>query len=170
MWNRNSAQLVFCAVIAFFGLQFVLSAAQAATATTTFQVQITITNACAIDSASTLDFGSRGSLSLGVSATSTINVQCTLLVPYSIGLDAGTGAGATIATRKMTGPGSATINYSLYQDLIHLFVWGTTILTNTVAGIGTGLSIPYTVYGYVPAQATPAAGVYTDTITVTVTY
>jgi spore coat protein U-like protein len=32
------------------------------------------------------------------------------------------------------------------------------------------LSIPYTVYGYVPPQATPAAGVYTDTITVTVTY
>jgi spore coat protein U-like protein len=49
-------------------------------------------------------------------------------------------------------------------------VWGTTIGTNTVSATGNGASQSYTVYGQVPAQTTPAAAVYTDTITVTVTY
>jgi len=144
--------------------------AYCAVASTTFQVQITITNACSIDSVNDLNFGSQGSIALGVDAITTFNVQCTLLVPYSIGLSAGTGAGATVTTRKMTGPASATIDYSLYQDLTHLLVWGDSIGTNTVAGIGTGLTLPYVVYGRVAPQATPAAGLYTDTITITVTY
>jgi spore coat protein U-like protein len=142
----------------------------AAVATTTFQVQITIVNACSIDSVNDLNFGSQGSIALGVDATSTFNVQCTLLVPYNIGLSAGGGAGATVTTRKLTGPGAATIDYSLYRDLTHLLVWGVSIGSDTIAGIGTGLSIPYVVYGRVAPQATPAAGTYTDTITITVTY
>jgi spore coat protein U-like protein len=138
------------------------------TTTATFQVQIIITNACSIDSTSTLNFGSQGTLAFAVAATS--SVSCTLALPSSISLDAGTGSGATVTTRKMTGPGSATVNYSLYQDITHLLIWGNTIGTNTMPGIGTGLSIPYTVFGHVPSQATPGAGTYTDTITVTVTY
>ncbi|MCE3520182.1 spore coat protein U domain-containing protein, partial [Escherichia coli] len=35
---------------------------------------------------------------------------------------------------------------------------------------GSGAAQPYTVYGRVPVQTTPAPGTYTDTITVTVTY
>jgi spore coat protein U-like protein len=139
------------------------------TTTATFQVQIIITNACSIGSASTLNFGSQGTLA-AVAATSTVSVNCTLALPYNVGLDAGTGAGATIAARLMTGPASATVSYSLYQDITHLLIWGNTIGTNTMPGAGTGLSIPYTVYGSVPSQATPAAGTYTDTITITVTY
>jgi spore coat protein U-like protein len=144
--------------------------ADAATSTATFQVQIIITNACSIGSVSTLNFGSQGSLASAIAATTTVSVNCTLALPYSVGLDVGTGSGATVATRKMTGPASATVAYSLYQDITHLLVWGNTIGTNTVAGVGTGLSVPYTVFGDVPSQATPAAGTYTDTITVTVTY
>jgi spore coat protein U-like protein len=140
------------------------------TTTATFQVQIIITNACSIASASTLNFGSQGTLAFAVAATSTVSVNCTLALPYNIGLDAGTGSGATVTTRKMTGPASATVNYTMYQDVANLLLWGNTIGTNTVAGVGTGLSIPYTVYGSVPSQATPAAGTYTDTVTVTVTY
>jgi len=49
-------------------------------------------------------------------------------------------------------------------------VWGNTVGTNTVAGTGTGNSQSLTVYGNVPAQATPPAATYNDTITVTVTY
>jgi spore coat protein U-like protein len=144
--------------------------AASTTTTATFQVQIIITNACSIGSASALNFGSQGTLAAAVAATSTVSVNCTLTLPYNISLDAGTGSGATVAARIMTGPASATVGYSLYQDITHLLVWGNTIGTNTVAGVGTGLSLPYTVYGNVPSQATPAAGTYTDTITVTVTY
>ena len=144
---------------------------QAATVTTTFTVQITITNACTIVSATNMNFGSvcviGGS---GVSATSTITVQCTQSAPYTIGLSAGTGAGATVASRLMTSGASNTVGYSLYQDAGHSLVWGTTISTNTVAGTGSGASQPITVYGFVPSQSTPPAATYNDTITVTVTY
>ena len=66
--------------------------------------------------------------------------------------------------------GSATVTYSLYSDSGRTTVWGNTVGTNTVAGVGNGASQSYTVYGRVPAQTTPAAATYTDTITVTVTY
>ncbi|HVV63720.1 MAG TPA: spore coat U domain-containing protein [Pseudolabrys sp.] len=138
--------------------------------TTNFQVQITITDACVISGVNDLDFGSQSSLASAVTSTSTFNVNCTLGLPYTIGLSVGGGAGATTATRLMTGPGGATVTYSLYQDVAHTLVWGSSIGTDTVAAVGTGLAVPYTVYGQVPAQSTPATGTYTDTITITVTY
>jgi len=143
--------------------------ALAATATTSFQVQLTIEAQCLINSTSTLSFGTQGVLSANVDQTSTVQIQCTNTTPYTIGLDAGTGTGATVATRKLTG-GGATINYSLYSDAARTSVWGTTIGSNTVASTGTGASQSFTVYGRIPAQTTPAPATYTETITVTVTY
>jgi spore coat protein U domain-containing protein, fimbrial subunit CupE1/2/3/6 len=142
----------------------------AATATTTFQVQMTVTSSCVINSAPTLDFGSTGVLTGNVDQSSTLQVQCTNTTPYNIGLDAGAGSGASIATRKMTSGGSATINYSLYTNSGRTTVWGDVIGTNTVSGTGNGATQSYPIYGRVPAQTTPAPGAYTDTITVTVTY
>jgi spore coat protein U-like protein len=101
-----------------------------------------------------------------------IPLRCRCSAPtqrYNIGLDAGTGSGATVATRKLTS-GSNTINYMLYCDSGRSIVWGNTVGTNTVSGTGSGDPQSYTVYGRVPAQTTPAAGTYNDTITVTVTY
>ena len=145
------------------------SASVAATATSTFTVQVTIASSCTINSASTLNFGSQGVLTAAVNQTSTLQVQCTNTTPYNIGLDAGTGTGATVAVRKLTS-GANTINYSLYQDSGHATVWGNTVGTNTVAATGNGASQSYTVYGQISAQTTPAPATYTDTITVTVTY
>ena len=142
----------------------------AATSTTTFQVQITIQAAFAINSATTLDFGTHGILTTNTDATSTITVQCTLLTPYNVGLNVGTGTGATAAARLMTSSASNTVTYSLYRDASRLLVWGETIGTDTVAGTGTGLAVGHTVYGRVPAQTTPTPALYTDTITVTVTF
>ena len=141
----------------------------AATATSTFTVQMTVTSSCVINSASTLNFGSQGVLVANVDNASTLQVQCTSTTPYNIGLDAGLGTGATVAVRKMTN-GASTINYSLYRDSGRTTVWGNTVGTNTVAGTGNGALQSYTVYGRVPPQATPAAATYSDTITVTVTY
>jgi hypothetical protein len=104
-----------------------------------------------------------------VDQSSTVQVQCTNTTPYNIGLNAGTGAGATVAVRKMTS-GGATINYSLYTDNGRTTVWGNTVGTDTVSATSSGASQSYTVFGRVPAQTTPAPATYTDTITVTVTY
>ena len=146
-----------------------VSASFAATTTSTFTVQATIIASCTINSASTLNFGSQGVLIANVDNTSTLQVQCTNTTPYNIGLNAGTGTGATVAVRKLTS-GANTINYSLYSDSARSTVWGNTVGTDTVAATGSGASQSYTVYGRVTAQTTPAPATYTDTITVTVTY
>ncbi|TMV00726.1 spore coat U domain-containing protein [Brucella haematophila] len=158
----------FPALVASFVLSSTCVMAQ--TPTATFNVQITITAACQINSATNMDFGSNGVLSTNVDATSTITVQCTNLTPYNIGLSAGSGTGATVANRLMTGPASATVGYSLYTTTARTAVWGNTVGTNTVAGTGNGAAQAYTVYGRVPVQTTPAAGVYTDTVTATISY
>jgi spore coat protein U-like protein len=137
--------------------------------TSNFSVQLTMTTSCVINSASTLNFGSQGVLVANVDNTSTLQVQCTNTTPYNIGLDVGTATGATVAARKMTS-GSNTINYALYTDSARSLLWGNTVGTDTVAAVGSGIAQSYTVYGRVPAQPTPAAGTYADTITVTVTY
>ena len=116
-----------------------------------------------------LNFGSQGVLSANVDQTSALQVQCTDTTPYNVGLDAGTGAGATVATRKMTSGGN-TVSYSLYTDSGRTTVWGNTVGTDTVAATGNGADQSYTVYGRVGTQTTPAPGSYSDTVTVTVTY
>src|SRR5262249_49171464 len=162
--NRHSLRIV-AAVICLL-----LSGSPFASPTTsTFTVQISITASCTINSASTLNFGTQGVLTANVDQTSTIQVQCTNTTPYNIGLDAGTGSGATVATRKMTS-GGATVSYTIYSDSGRTTVWGNTIGTDTVSATGSGAAQSYTAYGRVPAQTTPAPGTYTDTVTVTVTY
>jgi spore coat protein U-like protein len=138
--------------------------------TTSFQVQITIQDACAITTAGTLDFGSHGVLAGNVDASSMLTVQCTATTPYSIGLSAGGGSGATVTARKMTGSGGGTVGYSLYRDAARSLVWGETVGTDTIAAVGTGATQSETVFGRVPAQSTPAPDTYLDSITVTVTY
>ncbi|RUY19730.1 spore coat U domain-containing protein, partial [Mesorhizobium sp. M7A.F.Ca.US.001.04.2.1] len=57
-----------------------------------------------------------------------------------------------------------------YRDTGRTQPWGITVGTDTVAGTGNGNVQNLTVYGRVPPQTTPAAGVYTDTVAITVTY
>ncbi|MDX3805180.1 MAG: spore coat U domain-containing protein [Bosea sp. (in: a-proteobacteria)] len=142
--------------------------AESATAVGNFQVQINIQANCAVISASDLNFGNTGVLSTNIDSTSNISVQCTTSTPYTIGLNQGVNGGS-VTTRQMAGSGGL-INYSLFRDSGRTQNWGSTAGTDTVAGVGNGAAQNYTVYGRVPAQTTPAPALYTDTITVTVTY
>jgi len=141
---------------------------RAATTTTTFNVSLAITASCAV-SATPLAFGSSGVIAANIDNTSTVSVTCTNTTPYNVGLDAGAGTGATVATREMTA-GGATVNYTLYQNPGRSTIWGNTVGTDTMGGTGNGSAQILTVYGRVPSQSTPAPGAYSDTITVTVTY
>lgn len=147
---------------------FAATVALASITTTTFAMQVAPAAACTINGDAALNFGDQGVLAENVDQISAIQVTCTDATPYSIGLDAGTGSGATVASRKMTS-GTAAVSYSLYSDSARTTVWGTTVGTDTVAATGNGTDQKYTVYGRVP-QTASAPGTYTDTITVTVTY
>lgn len=147
------------------------NSANAQTPSAQFTVQITIAGACQVNSATNMDFGTHGVLSTNTDATSVVTVQCTNTTPFNIALSAGSGgSGATVTNRLMTGAGGATVSYSLYRTAARDTVWGTTVGTNTLAGIGTGAPQQFTVYGRVPPQNTPAPGGYTDTVTATISY
>ena len=164
--NRIVRHVVALAVVSIATLRF----AEAGTATGQIAVTLTLQAECKLTSTSDLAFGTTGVLQAAILATSTINVQCTNTLPYNIALNAGTGVGATVASRKMTAGAGSTVSYELFRDSGHTQVWGDTIGTNTVAATGTGAIQAYTVYGRVPIQVTPAAGNYTDTVQVTITY
>jgi spore coat protein U-like protein len=144
------------------------TATLAATATGTFNVTLTITDDCTV-SATALNFGSSGLLTANINQTSTITVRCSNSTAYNVGLDAGINGGGTVSTRGMQ-IGGQTVNYTLYSDAGRTTNWGDTVGVDTVSGTGTGANQTVTIYGRVPPQATPTAGAYTDTITVTVTY
>lgn len=145
-------------------------AAYAATATSQFNVTLTLQAECKLTSATDLAFGPAGVLQSAVNTTSAIGVQCTNTTPYNVGLDAGAGSGATVTTRKMTSSGGGTVNYQIFRDASRTQNWGNTVNTDTLSGTGNGAVQSLTVYGTVPAQTTPAAGAYTDTVQITVTY
>lgn len=165
MKQKNFPSWLFAAAVAtiFLGV----APALAATATTTFTVTATVTATCLV-SATNLSFGSyTGAVD---DANSAVTVTCTNTTPYNVGLNAGTATGATTSTRQMTGTGSATLNYFLYQDSAYSTNWGNTVGTDTLSGTGTGLAQALTVYGQIPAGQYVTPGSYTDTITATVTY
>ena len=132
-----------------------------------FNVNATVARQCNV-SATTLDFGTVGLLSANTPGTSTIGVQCSSGSAYNVGLNQGLN-GPSINARKMAF-GANLIGYQLYSNPGRTTVWGDAVGTNTVAGSGNGSVQNLTVYGTVPAQTTPTAGTYNDTITVTITY
>ncbi|MBJ9682009.1 spore coat U domain-containing protein [Burkholderia multivorans] len=141
------------------------------TATATFTVTLTLQPNCTI-AANPLNFGTNGVLATAINQQTTLNVTCTNTTPYNVGLDAGTVTGSSVASRLMagtsTGNTTTTVAFQLYQDAGRTTIWGNTQGTNTVAGTGTGAAQALTVYGQVPAQATPKPDTYQTTVTATV--
>lgn len=136
------------------------------TATTDLVLTVVILPSCSI-SANPLAFGSYSGAV--VNATTTLSVTCTNTTPYNVGLSAGSGSGATVTSRKMTGPGGASLDYSLFSNSTRTTNWGNTS-GSWVGGTGNGAAQTLTVYGQVPANQHPTAGSYTDTIIATVNY
>jgi spore coat protein U-like protein len=118
--------------------------------------------------ASSLAFGSYNPTTAD-SVTATVTVTCSSGNVFHIGLNAGTGTGATTTTRIMHS-GTNLLNYQLFQDSAHTINWGNNPPTDTVNGTGDGTAHNFTVYATVPAgQFVPPASNYVDTITATVT-
>ncbi len=132
-----------------------------------FQIMASVQNDCRIDSISTLDFGTVfQTLSQNVDSTATITVTCNG-ASYRVSL--GNGLHANGQQRRMQGPNSGLLNYGLYKDAARGQVWGSN-WNDQLTGTGNGQPQPLTVYGRVPPQTVPGAGIYTDTVVVTVSY
>lgn len=150
------------------------SASAANPATTTFLVSATVLKNCTV-SALPLNFGNYTPLGGALTVNTTVSVSCTTSTPFNTELTAGLTGGSSIAQRLLNNGAGQTLQYNLYTTSGFATPWGTTVGTNTVAGVGTGMATPVvqTVFGQlvdsVANQAAPP-GLYTDTITVNVAY
>jgi spore coat protein U-like protein len=151
-------------------------AANAGTATSSFQVTATVLSTCSA-TASAVAFPNYTPGGGVVTANGTISVKCTNTSPYTVALNAGSSTGDAFTQRLMTlAAGTATLQYNLYTTAGFATVFGDgTGTTAKVPGTGAGLAtaVNTTVYGQLldsAANQAAAPGNYSDTITVTISY
>lgn len=147
---------------AFFSLQ-----AEAGTFVGSFGVLASVNNNCAI--ATTDRVGSYDPTSptdFLLSGTSTI--VCTLGTNFHVRVNKGL-HGSSVTNRQLS-DGVHTINYFVYRDPARTLNWGETDGVDTVDGVGTGGVQTVTSYSRVPALQNVPPGIYTDTLTVTVSF
>jgi spore coat protein U-like protein len=144
-------------------------------------VQMTIGAGCTVTNGSSdgttntfgnINFGEYPSLnstvdgrSFGTGGGSSFGLQCTTGTNYTVALDEGANPQGT--QRRMANNGNF-ITYNLYQDAGRTVPWGAG--TSALAGVGDGNNQEVVVFARVPAQTTPAAGTYLDTVQVTVSW
>jgi spore coat protein U-like protein len=156
------------ALLAFVGAVSASSGAFALSDTQIMAVSANIQASCTLATAP-LTFGTAGtpltSTTTAVLRTSTASVTCTSASPYTLNI--GYGANATGTTRRMIN-GGTFLPYEVYTDAA-----GTDPFLPTPGGGGTGSGTgtsTVTIFGQIPAQPTPAAGIYTDTLSVVINY
>lgn len=104
------------------------------------------------------------------SSTVTVNCLVGLLPAFTVSLSAGSG---TFSQRKMTQAPSSHLDYNVYIDAAHTQVWGdgtAGTFAQSFSGLISLLSTSYTAFGSVDPGQYSAAGAYTDTIVVTVSF
>ena len=145
------------------------------TVTSTMSVSATVGHSCSIDS-NPMAFGAYdrvvANASTALEATATVVSTCTsgaaALTTMNAGASAGSGS-ADAPVRRMTAGAGEYLVYQVYSDVARGTVWGNTAPTG-VALTGTGVSQTLTAYGSVPAAQPAAQGVYSDQLSVTITY
>jgi spore coat protein U-like protein len=150
--------------------------------TQSFQISAHVEPGCVLGSGATdtnsfgtINFGRLGQLATDLNVTSTsgsgsVVLQCTPDTPIAIAIDAGRNGRAG---ERHLAKGSESLRYQLYQDSAFSIVWG----DNSGVGQVMSMSFPSTGAQTLPiyarlfrAAVLPSAGIYTDVVTVTVTY
>lgn len=142
-------------------------AASLAAETDVLTVQVTVQEACSI-AGTTIDFGTyTGGQQAALDAQGAITYNSCAAGTLTIALDGGTAG--TVASRKMGNGSGSNINYQLYRNSARSQVWGTGGDAQQIVLLESGSgSVP--VYGRIAAGQSVAAGSYTDTVNVTLTF
>lgn len=142
----------------------------AATSTTTFEVSLDFENTCRV-AVTDMAFGLRSHLLTQYVTSADGVVACSSTVPVTVTFNEGTGTGSTFAMRTMSHPTAAdTIEYNLYDDTTYTNVLGDGVTGGTVAIAFTGPGT-FTIYGRTEIATIPKpVGLYSSTITATVTF
>ncbi len=149
----------------------------AVTKNATINLVVTVVNSCEAGvgetnpSFGTLNFGSAYSLKTPITVTGqsnagAIRVKCTTGLPYKVVLGPGQSGNINNRLMRVNGVG-ASIAYNLYTNASHSVIWDN-LIGITQSATGNDDYLP--VYGLISAQTTPAIGLYTDAVQVTVSW
>jgi spore coat protein U-like protein len=166
-------------VTALAGVLFVASAYAGPTPQTgSLTVTATVAASCLVVGPNTLAFGPYDPTDINnataLDAAGSLNIRCTkntlAHVQLGQGGNAATGSDCTTPLRQMAS-GTERLGYTLYSNSLRTTIWGctgTNESTFTSANSGTATNIP--VYGRIAAGQNVAAGNYSDTVTINVTF
>lgn len=184
---RSFYSLAFLSPICVWFFLMPLFSAQATIVNQAFTLSATIAKGCTLGSGSS-DVATFGAISFGnvTTLTSPVNVvssagagsvvlKCTPGVSVSLALDSGLNVSGSIGAgrlMKITGGGTTTLPYQLYQDSGYSTIWGNGSNGGTLQSFTTSGAIQtFTIYARLFSMAgLPASGQYSDTVTVTITY
>jgi spore coat protein U-like protein len=130
-------------------------------------VRVTVQEACSI-AGSTIDFGTYSAgQQAALDAQGAVSYSGCAAGTLTIALDGG-GAGTT-ANRAMTNGSGGSLNYQLFRNSARSQVWGSGAEAQQVVLLVPGAgNVP--VYGRIPGSQNVAAGAYSDTVNVTLTF
>ncbi|WP_423141342.1 spore coat U domain-containing protein [Parablastomonas sp. CN1-191] len=154
-------------IIGFASLAALGTAMPAAAATVVNQdmtVTLNVANTCTL-AVNNLTFNANFIGGTAVDAQSSAVAKCTKDTAYNVTF--GDGANVASGQRNMKN-GTVLVPYNLYSDSGRTAALSS---STQIPGTGTGSDQTINVYGRIPASAAAvAAGQYTDTVTVTLTY
>ena len=145
----------------------------AGTATGTMDVTTSVAVSCVMAVTGNIAFSPYDTTATeDLTAIGTMTSTCTSGGAAKITLGQGDGGNAASTdaspVRQMTN-GSSKLRYKLFTEDGYSTVWGNTTETGK-AIVGTGSSIPTSVYAQIPKNQGVISGTYTDSIAVTLTY
>src|SRR4051794_12638967 len=127
---------------------------------------------CVFNSITPVAFGSYDVFSATpVDAVGSFTFQCSLLqVLDSITINLSTGNSGSYAARNLRS-GANSLSYNLYMDAARTVVWGDKSNgTNNYTALLAIFPVNLSVYGRIPARQNAKAGVYADTIVITLLF
>lgn len=153
--------------------------AVAGSVTNPIAIQATVVPVCVLgngtagsDNFGTINFGNVTSLSTNVDITTTqgagsVLLTCTPGIPVQIALDAGLNSVST--NTRLLKNGANVLSYQLFQDTGRTVVWGTG--SDSYHFTSSPFPTQSVIYARLNSQGSfPVAGVYTDTVTATISW
>ena len=148
-------------------------AADAGSASASLTVTATVQSTC-VASAASVAFPAYTAGGGPVTGSTTITVKCSPGLGFKVALSSGATPGGNISQRLLSN-GSQSLQYNLYTTSDLSNVWGDGTTGAMLAGVASseGLATRLTVFGEVPDSASnrlATSGIYSDLVTITVTY
>ena len=171
MWACGRISLAVLAIVAAD------AGASATTLTTNFSVSITIVKACSVSTPGAITFAPTGAfelLSTTATASTTFTILCSPGASYSIGFASPNDSPANGTTHVMTGTGANTNTISYQLTDVTAAAANTAPLSassSVITGAGSGVAVSKSIQAKIINYTTAVLpDVYTDTVTLSVTY